>query len=106
MPGLRALMSALRELRLSLELAKAPEAGQARAVDLCAIEPVALAGMPGLRLEFGEAAVDLAVSVSNDSDVLVRHELADLDPLEDKSCRWAEGKEKGPEDSRTPRILG
>ena len=43
---------------------------------------------------------------SKDSDVLVSHEVADLDPLEDKSCRWAEGKEKGPEDSRTPRVLG
>lgn len=58
----------------------------------------------------GIVRVELALVVAclrrKDSDVLVADVGADLDPLEDKSCRWAEGKEKGPEDSRTPRVLG
>jgi hypothetical protein len=58
----------------------------------------------------GVVRVELVLAVARlgrkDSDVLVAHERADLDPLGDKACRWAEGKEKGPEDSRTPRVLG
>jgi hypothetical protein len=57
----------------------------------------------------GIVCVELALSVARlrgqDSYVLVSQEVADLDPLEDKSYQWAEGKEKGPEDSRTQAYL-
>lgn len=53
-----------------------------------------------------EPALAVACLRLEDFDVLVTHEQADLNPLEDKSCRWAEGKEKEPEDNRTPRVLG
>lgn len=92
MLGLGALKPALRELRTSLELSPA--------ADEFGIWELAR-GIVGIEL-----ALAVACLRNKDSDVLVAHEGADLDPLEGKSCRWAEGKEKDPEDSRIPRVLG